>query len=255
MGLWVQNVFAYDFSVKNADGVTIYYNYINDSTELEVTYENSIYKSNTYSGVVSIPDEVTYSNKTLKVTSIGKSAFYKCEELSSVIIPSLVTSIGDSAFNGCSALTSIEIPNSVTDIGNGAFTNCYNLSSVSIGSNVTNIGVLAFESSSNISIIVSKIENPFPIDDSRDTSTFNNKTFNHAVLYVPGGTVDKYKTADGWKNFANIKEGLPSGIDKVDNNNKIIKRYSLNGYKSSTSKNGIYVIQMDNGITKKVVLK
>ena len=32
--------FAYDFSAKNKDGVTIYYNYINDGTELEVTSLN-----------------------------------------------------------------------------------------------------------------------------------------------------------------------------------------------------------------------
>ena len=30
----------YDIEVKNADGVTIYYNFINDSTELEVTNGN-----------------------------------------------------------------------------------------------------------------------------------------------------------------------------------------------------------------------
>ena len=29
--------FAYDFSVENNDGVTIYYNYVNDGKELEVT--------------------------------------------------------------------------------------------------------------------------------------------------------------------------------------------------------------------------
>ena len=30
--------YAYDIAVKNADGVTIYYNYINNEKELEVTY-------------------------------------------------------------------------------------------------------------------------------------------------------------------------------------------------------------------------
>ena len=30
------NAFAYNIMVKNADGVTIYYNYINDGNELEV---------------------------------------------------------------------------------------------------------------------------------------------------------------------------------------------------------------------------
>ena len=44
---------AYDVAVRNADGVNIYYNYINDETELEVTYRTSSY--NDYSGGVDIP--------------------------------------------------------------------------------------------------------------------------------------------------------------------------------------------------------
>ena len=30
--------YAHDIEVQNGDGVTIYYNYINNATELEVTY-------------------------------------------------------------------------------------------------------------------------------------------------------------------------------------------------------------------------
>ena len=62
-------VSAYDIAVENADGVTIYYNYINNGTELEVTFKSKyIY---VYSGVVYIPEEVTYMARTRKVTSIG----------------------------------------------------------------------------------------------------------------------------------------------------------------------------------------
>ena len=60
----VNNAFAYDIAVKNADGVTIYYNYINDGTELEVTYQKENDGLNSYSGSVVIPQEVTYDNKT-----------------------------------------------------------------------------------------------------------------------------------------------------------------------------------------------
>ena len=70
---------AYDISVENADGVTIYYNYTNNGTELEVTYNNSDYYSDyywgSYTGSVVIPEEVTYMNRTRKVTSIGNEAF------------------------------------------------------------------------------------------------------------------------------------------------------------------------------------
>ena len=59
---------AYDVAVENEDGKTIYYNYITDGTELEVTYYGR------YSGDIKIPETVTILNKTRKVTSIGRFA-------------------------------------------------------------------------------------------------------------------------------------------------------------------------------------
>ncbi len=114
---------AHDIEVKNADGVTIYYNYVNNGTELAVTYRGTYYDSysDEYSGNVVIPEEVTYMNRTRKVTSIGDRAFYSCRGLTSVTIPNSVTSIGESAFYYCIGLTSVTIPNSVTSIGNAAF--------------------------------------------------------------------------------------------------------------------------------------
>jgi len=88
---------AYDIEVKNSDGVTIYYNYINNATELEVaSYPTYLLK---YSGSVVIPEEVTYGDETLKVTRIGVGAFDQCTNLVSVTISNGVTSIGDHAFN------------------------------------------------------------------------------------------------------------------------------------------------------------
>ena len=146
---------AHDIEVMNADDVTIYYNYINDGTELEVTFRGSNRLSNSgeYQGNVVIPEEVTYMNRTLKVTSIGEYAFYYCSALTSITIPNSVTSIGWCAFYYCSGLTSITIPNSVTSIGNEAFYGCSGLTSVTIGNSVTSIGSSAFSRCSGLTFV------------------------------------------------------------------------------------------------------
>ena len=227
---------AHDIEVTNSDGKTIYYNYINDGTELEVTFGGSSYynRSNEYQGNVAIPEEVTYMNRTRKVTciggsafadcsgltsvtipnsvtSIGGEAFYYCKGLTSVTIPNSVTSIGDGAFCFCFGLTSVTIPNSVTSIGGDAFAGCSGLTSVTIGSGVTSIGNLAFEGA-DIPTVISLIENPFTITGKTSNSrTFSQNTFNNATLYVPKGTIDKYKATDGWKDFLFIEEGTGGG--------------------------------------------
>ena len=86
---------------------------------------------------------------------------------------------------------------------------------------------------------------------SSSWSAFSVNTFNNATLYVPVGTIDKYKATDGWKDFAHIVEGIPAGIkavEKTKNNNTTI--YDLNGVRLSEPKKGINIL---NG--KKVIVK
>ena len=94
---------AQDITVANADGVTIYYKLINDSTELSVSYLGSSPEdySCEYSGDVVIPESVTYNGVSYPVISIGYGAFQSCSSLTSVTIPNSVTSIDDYAFFGC----------------------------------------------------------------------------------------------------------------------------------------------------------
>ena len=77
-----------------------------------------------YSGMIVIPESITFENSIYSVTSIGESAFCECSSLTSVTIPNSVTSIGNYAFEECTGLTSVTIPNSVTSIGDYAFVGC-----------------------------------------------------------------------------------------------------------------------------------
>ena len=155
MSMAANKTFAQDIEVENADGVTIYYNFINDNTELAVTYQGTSYSqySDEYLGNVVIPSSVTYSGNTYPVTSIGQNAFRSCSGLTSIVIPNSVTSIGNFAFYNCTVLTSIEIPNSVTSIGDYAFSGCSGLTSVTIPNSVTSIGVYAFQHCSSLTSV------------------------------------------------------------------------------------------------------
>ena len=142
---------AHDIEVKNADGKTIYYNYINKKTELEVTYRGSSYSSHEYTGNVVIPESVTYNNKTYSVTSIGFDAFCGCSGLTSVEIPNSIRTIGQYAFQNCTGLKTIYLPSSVTSIESHAFENCSNIESAKLSLGITSMGSLSFKGCSSLS--------------------------------------------------------------------------------------------------------
>ena len=193
----------YDFSAKNADGVTIYYNIVSEADKTcEVTsaVDKSSYgqtnTDDTYTGDVNIPSSVN----GYKVTGIGIKAFMCCKQLSSVSIPNSVTSIGNYAFRYCSVLNSLTIGNSVTSIGAYAFAQCQNLTSVTIPKSVTTIRVRAFHNCTGLTSVTSEITNVF---ETGDYAFYGCET---ATLYVPRGTKSQYQNTSDWNSITNIIE-------------------------------------------------
>ena len=137
------------------------------------------------------------------VTSIGGGAFEGCSSLTSITIPSGVTSIGSSGFKGCSSLTGITIPSDATSIGSSAFEGCSSLTSITIPSGVTSISSYAFSSCSALTSVTCLRTTP----PTLSSYVFNNT--NNCPIYVPSGSVDTYKSASGWRNYASRIQALP----------------------------------------------
>ena len=164
-------------------------------------------------------------------TSIGNYTFDSCYKLTSVTIGNSVTSIGSQAFPLCNLLTEINvgennstyssidgvvfnksqtelvlcptgkqgaytIPNSVTSIGSEAFSNRSVLTSVTIGNSVTSIGNYAFSGCWNLTSIVIEATTPPVLGNGAFSST------DDCPIYVPSESVDAYKAASGWSDYA-----------------------------------------------------
>lgn len=129
---------AYDVKLNG-----IYYNLDATTKTATVTQGNS---NEYYSGTVVIPSTIKPSGSgvTYTVTTIGRSAFYICEELTAVTIPTSVTTINDFAFCGA-GLTSVKIPGSVKTIGTNVFNECENLTTVQFEEGVTTTGENMFQ--------------------------------------------------------------------------------------------------------------
>jgi hypothetical protein len=105
---------------------------VNDDSSVTIT------KYVGWDSVVNIPG--TIGGK--KVTIIGKSAFTKQENLTSVTIPDSVTSIGESAF-AVNKLTSVTFGKGIVSIGERAFYD-NSLTSVTLPDTIKSIGQRAF---------------------------------------------------------------------------------------------------------------
>ena len=137
-------------------------------------------------------NQLTSVNIPNSVTSIGDLTFHK-NNLTSVTIPNSVTSIGTQAF-AYNQLTSVTIPNSVTSIGNFAFSN-NKLTSVTIPNSVTSISYYAFSNNNLTSVTIHAVNPPTA---ARGIFEYNSSL----KIYVPAQSVNAYKTAERWKDYA-----------------------------------------------------
>ena len=136
------------------------------------------------------------------LTEIGRDAFEYCNNLDNITLPDNLTIIGNRAFVGCESMSNITLPNSVTSIGPSAFNSCASLTSVTIPDSVTSIGDYAFSGCTSLtSVFCKRTTPPTALIELSSWSAFSNNAADRKI-YVPTDSIDAYKAADGWKEFA-----------------------------------------------------
>ena len=138
------------------------------------------------------------------VITIAYRAFSNCTNLMSITTPKTLRVISDYIFSGCTGLTSVTIGNGISSIESGAFWGCTGLTSITIPNSVYAISDDAFEGCAGLEEIYSC--NPMPPTIFFGFPAFLEVNKTNCIVYVPIGSLDAYRNAEGWRDFQNIVE-------------------------------------------------
>ena len=123
--------------------------------------------------------------------------------ITSLTIGSNPTRIPSTMFSGCTKLTSLDIPSNISSIGSGAFESCTGLTSLVIPSNVLSIDNKAFSKCSGLTSVTVESTTPPKLG----SYVFN---YTSCPIYVPPESVDAYKAASKWSNYASRIQAIPT---------------------------------------------
>ena len=134
----------------------------------------------------------------------GKLLAFAPAGLTTYSIPKGVETIGYGAFMS-SGLTSVNIPDGVKTIGSHAFFGCDGMTNVTIPKSVTSIGRGAFDCAGSVTVTVEATTPPALGDYAFGYVGYNG---HKVVIYVPKSAVGAYRTAEGWKDYAEYIRGI-----------------------------------------------
>ena len=174
-------------------------------------FRNSIISNINLNGVTLFGDCVFaytsgYTSITIppSVTTFGSSAFFRVSGLNSVTIDyASNATLGSYQFKDLS-ITSLTIGSNPTRIPLGMFENCTKLTTLVIPSNISSIDGSAFYDCSGLTSITVHSTTPPTLEYSVFDST------NNCPIYGPSGSINAYKAASGWSNYASRIQAIPT---------------------------------------------
>lgn len=190
------------------------YNVTSTESATTLLYTNSEITYQIIDGVQQQSIQTTYTFDTLgehivkyklKGSHTATRQFQNCSSLTSVTIPNNISLYGYNFYH-CSGLTKINLPKTLTTIGYAEFEGCSSLASVVIGDSVTSIATYAFYNCTSLTSITIEATTPPTL---ANVNAFQNTNAN-LVIYVPAESVDTYKAASGWSQYASRIQAIPT---------------------------------------------
>lgn len=129
-------------------------------------------------------------------TIVGKNSFQECSELEEVILSDTVTAFEGRVFFR-TGLRSFTLPPLLEKMEWDTFFECKKLESVTIPATIKSIGGATFYGCIELKEVI--IHAVIPPSLLRDTFTYANPG---VIVYVPDESVNVYKTAEGWSQYA-----------------------------------------------------
>ena len=224
----------------------------------------------------------------ISLKKIGDYAFSGCTNLTSIVLPPDLTEISDGMFSWA-GLTSLDIPYGVTRIGYHAFSECKvtsvrlpdsvietngfsfsfceNLTSIVLPSSLTGMGHRDFYGCTKLATIYAYMNVPPRYYDTRypdfyypfefGSNSIMNGVRDNAVLYIPKGSSSAYSKAVDWRDFKNIVEFEPTGVENMNMAKKIteVSRYTLDGQRLDHPRRGLNIVKYSDGTVRKILVK
>lgn len=157
------------------------------------------------------------------VKNIDAEAFKHCRALKNVDLPNGLKTLGVMAFAYNTSLDSILIPEQITHIEKYTFLGCTALDFVSIPSSVTSIGTSAFGDTNSLKTVLVTRNIPATMQDS----AFGMSLPEGAEIFVPTSSVEAYKKANYWMNYAANITGFENGYEFDQESGKLTIKTEL----------------------------
>ena len=138
---------------------------------------------------------LTSINFPASLESIGKGAFGESALKEADLSETQITTLERSTFYKCTSLTSVQLPDSLTTIEDFAFYGCTSLTELILPQSVSLIKRSAFEVSGLKTLTVHTTTPPTLEEYALNCPALE-------TIFVPTGSVQDYRTAEGWKDYA-----------------------------------------------------